>query len=78
MTKNSLLMPHMDTPAPAESMAVLEMMLFPGRESRSDCALDLGSSLGTLDACLAEARQTVGWNARPLTVGRSKENPYLR
>ena len=69
-------MPHIDNPAPAERMAVLETRLLPGSESTIDCALDLGSSLGTLDAYLAGVRWVErGWSALGATVGLRMGSP---
>jgi hypothetical protein len=54
MTRNSLLIPKIERPAPAESIAALETRLLPGRESSIDWAFFLGSSAGTLEACLLD------------------------
>lgn len=43
-------MAQIETPVPADRMAVLETSEFPGRESTIDWALLLGSSVGRLDA----------------------------
>lgn len=69
-------MAHIETPAPAESMAVLETSEFPGNESTIACARLLGSSDGTLDANRAELRETdaVG-SVRGMMEGRSRQAP---
>ena len=43
-------MAAIESPAPAERIAVLDARELPGSESRMDCALFLGSSAGTFDA----------------------------
>ena len=53
-TRNSLLIPNIDRPAPAERIAVFDIKLLPGRESMIDCALLFGSSVGTFEALRVE------------------------
>lgn len=50
-------MPKTERPAPADSIAVLDIKLLPGRESSIDWARFFGSSAGKLDACLSEVRE---------------------
>lgn len=68
-------MAAMERPAPAERMAVFEMREFPGRESSSDCALVLGSSLGTLEAARADVRLVSAGTLRKGIAGRTRVAP---
>jgi hypothetical protein len=71
----SLLMAATDKPAPAERIAVFDIRLLPGRESRIDCASFFGSC-GTLDAGRTEhdAIDTAG-AVREIVVGRRRAIP---
>lgn len=65
-------MAQMETPAPAERMAVLETREFPGSESTIDCAFLLGSSDGTFDAWRVGFRATeVVGRVRGIVDGRN-------
>ena len=59
MTNSSLLIAAIDRPAPAERIAVLDAREEPGSDSRIDCALFLGSSVGTgtFEADLVDVRE---------------------
>lgn len=65
-------MAQIETPVPAERMAVLETSEFPGSESTIDCAFLLGSSDGTFDARRVEVRIVeVAGRARGMLDGRN-------
>lgn len=69
-------MAAIESPAPAERIAVLEISELPGSESMIDCAFFLGSSVGTLDANRAEARLVVrAGRFRAGIAGRRREAP---
>jgi hypothetical protein len=74
MTRNSLLIPKMVRPVPAERIAVFEIRLLPGRASIRDWAFFLGSSEGTLDACLCATMDAVG-RGRTGSEGRGRAAP---
>lgn len=78
-TYSSLAMAQMETPVPAERMAVLETSEFPGSESTIDCAFLLGSSEGTFEARRAGlmAMEAVG-RVRGMREGRRERAPVGR
>lgn len=69
-------MAQMDSPVPAERIAVLETREFPGNESTMDCALLLGSSDGTFDAYRVGLRAiVVAGKVRGMLKGRNGRAP---
>lgn len=71
-------MAQTETPAPAESMAVLETSELPGSESTIDCARLLGSSERTFEAKRGEVKETdVAGRVRGIIEGRSRPAPIL-
>ena len=72
-------MAQIETPVPAERMAVLETSEFPGSESTIDCALLLGSSDGTFDAQRIELKVIDGAGmVRGSLEGRNGRAPAAR
>ena len=71
-------MAQTETPAPAERIAVLLAIEFPGRESIIDCAFFLGSSEGTLEAYRIEVNGVLrDGRDRIESVGRSLVAPVV-
>ena len=64
-------MAQMETPVPAERIAVLETSELPGRASMMDWAFLEGSSAGVEEACRVERREVVGVRVRGMSEGRS-------
>ena len=66
----------METPVPAERIAVFEINELPGRASIIDCAFFFGSSVGTLEACRVDVKCVVSaGRLRIGALGRSRVAP---
>ena len=69
-------MAQIETPAPAERIAVLEINDEPGRASMMDWAFFSGASAGTLDAWRFDMRVVaIGGRLRAGTIGRTRAAP---
>ena len=73
-----MLIAYIDTPVPADRMAVLEISELPGKASIIDWAFFLGSSAGTLEAFRAEMICVVrAGRFRIGNVGRRRAVPAI-
>lgn len=69
-------MAQMETPVPADSIAVFETSELPGSASMIDCAFFFGSSAGTFEACRIEVNCVVrAGRLRTGVLGRRRAAP---